>query len=95
MIARNQQNTPAKAGKTCQVQQDAPPVSRTITLALRSDCKFGVSSKTLTPAQAARVIGCSGDTIRARCRLGEIRTVPGFTRPYRIPLSEIDRLLGG
>ena len=73
--------------------QGTSTVSRSNYHASRSDKKFGISPSSVTPAQAARIIGCSADSIRKRCRLGEIKTIHGFTRPYRIPQSEINGLL--
>jgi excisionase family DNA binding protein len=55
------------------------------------------AEKFLTVQQAAERLGANQDTIRRWLRDGKLRgTMPGGTRlGYRIPASEIERILQG
>ncbi len=49
--------------------------------------------ETLTPAQAAEVLGVHVKTVRAACREGRLPCVHFTARMYRIPRSALERLL--
>lgn len=58
--------------------------------------RFAQRVRALTPKEFAEAIGglLCADTVRARCKSGEIKTVGGPGRPpYLIPASELDRFI--
>lgn len=51
-----------------------------------------MSSLTVSVDEAARLLGCSGNTVRAAIREGNIAVVPHLGSRQLIPMSEIHRL---